>query len=91
MDFVFGCFGDFLCVYGLLKLTLVLHVAMATVEMLFFAMKIVKSHLRSRMGDQFLNDSLIVYIKKKRFKEVTNDAIIVPINETPSRACVNYD
>ena len=56
---------DFDLVYRLLKLALVLLVATATVERAFSAMKIVKNRLRGQMGDQYLNDSLLVYIEKK--------------------------
>ncbi|XP_071728537.1 uncharacterized protein [Rutidosis leptorrhynchoides] len=52
-------------VYQLLKLALVLPVATATVGRCFSAMKLVKSELRNRMGDGFLNDCLIGVIEKE--------------------------
>ncbi|XP_028123474.1 uncharacterized protein LOC114320597 [Camellia sinensis] len=47
-------------VYLLLTLALILHVATATVERVFSTMNIVKNRLRNRMGDEWMNDSLIV-------------------------------
>ncbi|XP_024969782.1 uncharacterized protein LOC112509156 [Cynara cardunculus var. scolymus] len=49
-------------VYRLLKLALVLLVATATVERCFSAMKIVKLDLRSKIGDEFLNVTMICTI-----------------------------
>ncbi|KAF8114630.1 LOW QUALITY PROTEIN: hypothetical protein N665_0035s0009 [Sinapis alba] len=63
-------------VYRLLKLVLTLHVATATVERSFSAMKIVKTTLRNRMSDEFLNDCMICYIEKDHFDKVTNDLVI---------------
>ena len=51
-------------VYKLLTLTLVLPIATATIERVFSAMNIVKDRLRNRMGDQWMNDSLVVYVEK---------------------------
>ncbi|XP_022859513.1 uncharacterized protein LOC111380240, partial [Olea europaea var. sylvestris] len=48
-------------VYRLLTLALILPVATATVERVFSAMSIVKDRLRNRMGDQWMNDSTIIY------------------------------
>ncbi|KAI3494634.1 hypothetical protein L1887_40551 [Cichorium endivia] len=44
-------------VYKLLKLTLILPVATATVERCFSKMKLVKTDLRNKIGDDFLNDA----------------------------------
>lgn len=63
-------------VYRLLKLVLVLLVATATVERCFSAMKIVKSSLRNRIGDDYLSHSLICYIEKEEMKKVTNEAVV---------------
>jgi hypothetical protein len=45
-------------VFLLVKLTLVLPVATATVERAFFAMKYIKSELRNRIADDFMYDYL---------------------------------
>uniref|UniRef100_A0A0A9GZJ4 HAT C-terminal dimerisation domain-containing protein n=1 Tax=Arundo donax TaxID=35708 RepID=A0A0A9GZJ4_ARUDO len=63
-------------VYRLLKLVLVLPVATATVERCFLAMKIVKSYLRNRIGDEYLSESLICYVEKRELERVTNDIVI---------------
>ena len=62
--------------YRLLQLTLLLPVATATVGRAFSAMKNIKNRLRNRMGDQLLNDSLVVYIEKKKLNELSNETII---------------
>ena len=54
-------------VYKLLKLALILKVATASVERVFSAMKVVKSNLCNKMGDQWLNDRLVTYIEKEMF------------------------
>ena len=51
-------------VYLLVKLALALPVATATVERSFSAMKYIKNELRNRIGDQLMNDCLVVYIEK---------------------------
>ena len=60
----------------LVTLALILPIATATVERAFSAMKIVKNRLRSRMSDQWTNDSLIVYIEKDIFHSIDNEAIM---------------
>jgi hypothetical protein len=63
-------------VYMLIKLSLLLPVATATVERVFSAMHIVKSRLRNRMRDKLMNDSLVVYIEKDIFNKIDNGTII---------------
>jgi len=63
-------------VYRLLKLVLVLPVATATVERCFASMKIVKTSLSNRMGDDHLSHSLICYIEKEEMKKVSNEAVV---------------
>ncbi|KAL7104054.1 hypothetical protein ACP275_08G220400 [Erythranthe tilingii] len=63
-------------VYLLLKLSLILPVATASVERIFSAMKIVKSELRNRMGDQMLNDVLVSYIEKDILNDVSIDEVM---------------
>ncbi|XP_020414711.1 SCAN domain-containing protein 3-like isoform X1 [Prunus persica] len=63
-------------VYLLLTLALVLPVATASVERAFSAMNIIKNPLRNRMGDQWLNDSLIVYIERDVFACIDNEIIM---------------
>ena len=63
-------------VYRLLTLALILPVATATVERGFSAMSIVKNRLRNRIGDQWMNDSLIVYIEKEIASYIDNEVIM---------------
>nr|XP_009604090.1 uncharacterized protein LOC104098938 [Nicotiana tomentosiformis] len=63
-------------VYLLVKLTLILSVATATVERAFSSMKYIKDELRSSIGDAFLNDCLVCYFEKEIFANVSNDAMI---------------
>ncbi|XP_050373155.1 uncharacterized protein LOC126790846 [Argentina anserina] len=72
-------------VYKLLTLALVLPVATASVERVFSVMNIVKNPLRNRMGNQWLNDSLLVYIEKDMFNSVSNDAIMQRFQNMKSR------
>jgi hypothetical protein len=57
--------NTFAMVYKLLKLALLLSVATASVERVFSAMmKVVKSNLCNKMGDEWLNDRLVTYIER---------------------------
>ena len=60
----------------LITLTLVLPVATASVERTFSAMNIVKISLRNRMRDQWLSDSMVVYIVSNVFSFIDNEAIM---------------
>ncbi|PKU59506.1 hypothetical protein MA16_Dca028489 [Dendrobium catenatum] len=53
-----------------------LSVATATVERAFSAMKIIKHRLRSRMGDDWLNDCLVPYIEKDVFDLIPNEDVV---------------
>jgi hypothetical protein len=63
-------------VYRLLKLVLVLPVATATVERCFSAMKVVKTYLCNRIGDEHLSNMLIGYVEKEEMMKVTNRAVV---------------
>ncbi|XP_062118895.1 uncharacterized protein LOC133832590 [Humulus lupulus] len=63
-------------VYLLIKLALTLPVAIASVERAFSAMNIVKNQMRNKMGDEWLNDSLTVYLEKDIFNIIDNETII---------------
>jgi hypothetical protein len=60
----------------LIKLSSLLPVATATVERVFSVMHVVKSRLRNRMGDKWMNDNLVVYIEKNIFDEIDNEVIM---------------
>ncbi|XP_075098806.1 uncharacterized protein LOC107772456 [Nicotiana tabacum] len=63
-------------VYSLVKLTLILPIATATMERAFSSMKQIKNEERNIMGDQYLNDCLVCYIERDVFTNVSNDVII---------------
>ncbi|KAH7688594.1 P-loop containing nucleoside triphosphate hydrolase protein [Dioscorea alata] len=63
-------------VYHLIELALVLPVATARVERPFLAMNVVKTDLRNKMGDEWMNDSMIVYIEKEVFATIDNETIL---------------
>ncbi|XP_062113961.1 uncharacterized protein LOC133824967 [Humulus lupulus] len=50
--------------------------ATTSVERAFSAMNIVKNQMRNKMGDQWLNDSLTVYLEKDVFNSIDNEPII---------------
>ena len=63
-------------VYFLVKLVLTLHVATATVERNFSTIKYIKNELHNRIGDQWMNDCLIVYIEKDVPYSIDNEIIM---------------
>ena len=63
-------------VYSLVTLTLILPVATAIVEIAFLAMNIIKNQLRNRIGDQWMNDCLVIYIEKDIFKTIECEEIM---------------
>ena len=63
-------------VYLFLKLTLILPVAIATVERAFSAIKYVNNMLHNRMGDQWMNGRLVTYIENDVVASVDNEAIM---------------
>ena len=60
----------------LVKLVLTILVATATVERSFSAMKYIKNELCNRMGDQWMNDCLVVYIERDVACSINNETII---------------
>jgi hypothetical protein len=55
-------------VYRLIELALLLPVATASVERAFSAIKIIKTELRNKMSDGWLNDLMVCYIERQIFK-----------------------
>ncbi|XP_041999757.1 uncharacterized protein LOC121749234 [Salvia splendens] len=75
----------FQLVYRLIKLVLLLLVATSSVERVFSAMKFVKSELRNRMGDDWLNDSLTVYSENEVFATIPNERILSRFQKMDTR------
>ncbi|XP_071712552.1 uncharacterized protein [Rutidosis leptorrhynchoides] len=67
---------SFPLVYRLLKLAVVLPVATATVERCFSAMKIVKTNLRNRVGEEFLNACAIFAVERDALANVKDEYVI---------------
>ncbi|KAM7514386.1 hypothetical protein LguiA_003969 [Lonicera macranthoides] len=72
-------------VYMLIKLALLLPVATAMVERVFSAMKLIKTQLRNRLGDDLMNDCLVAYIEKDVFEAIDNEDIIQRFQNMKSR------
>jgi hypothetical protein len=64
-------------VYRLIELAPVLPVASASVEHIFSAMKIIKTDLRNKVSDEWLNDLMVYYCEKKIFRSIHDDQIII--------------
>uniref|UniRef100_A0A8I6Y8A0 TTF-type domain-containing protein n=1 Tax=Hordeum vulgare subsp. vulgare TaxID=112509 RepID=A0A8I6Y8A0_HORVV len=63
-------------VYRLIELALILPVATATVERAFSAMKIIKTDLRNKMNDDWMNHSMLCYIERDIFASIEDDKIL---------------
>ncbi|PKA63866.1 hypothetical protein AXF42_Ash004876 [Apostasia shenzhenica] len=72
-------------VYLLIKLVLTLPVATASIERAFSAMNIVKSLLRNKMGDLWMNDCLVTFIERDIFNKVDNELILQCFQNMKSR------
>lgn len=71
--------------YRILKLALVLPVSTATVERCFSKMKLIKTDLRNRMGDKYLNNVMVCTVEGETFDEVTNDDVMVRFQAMTNR------
>ena len=71
-----GKSSDYPMVERLLRLVITLPVSTATAERAFSAMKLVKTRLRSKLGDDFLRHCTIVYIEKEIAAKFSSDDII---------------
>jgi hypothetical protein len=63
-------------VYKLLKLVLLLPVATACVQRVRSSMNYVKNKQMNKMGDEYLNNCMVIFIEREFFNEVTNEDII---------------
>ena len=60
----------------LLRLVITLPVSTATTERAFSAMKLIKTRLRNKMGDDFLQHYMVVYIGKDIAAKINVEKII---------------
>jgi hypothetical protein len=58
----------FSLVYHIIELALLLPMATATVERAFSAMKIIRTELRNKITDGWLNDLMVRYIEREIYK-----------------------
>ena len=72
-------------VYRLVGLILTLPVSSATAERIFSALRFIKNRLRTTMGQEFLNDAMLLYVEKELAATVTNDEIIVEFQKMKER------
>jgi hypothetical protein len=63
-------------VYRIIELALLLPVATATVKRAFSVMKIIKTKLRNKMTDGWLNDLIVCYIEREIYKGLDLQQII---------------
>ena len=63
-------------IYLLVTLALFSLVTTVTVERAFSTMNIIKNRLRNQIGDQWMNDCLITYIDKDKFKTIKCEEIM---------------
>jgi hypothetical protein len=59
--------------------------ATATVETAFSAMKIIKTELRNKMGNYWLNHRMVCYIERDIFARIQSDDILYHFQELNSR------
>ncbi|KAH0766275.1 hypothetical protein KY285_002146 [Solanum tuberosum] len=64
-------------VYLLVKLTLIILVATASMERAFSSMKYIKNDLRNRMDEDLLNGCLVCYIERSIFKNIATTYMLV--------------
>ncbi|CAM8954761.1 unnamed protein product [Rhodiola kirilowii] len=74
-------------VYRLIELALLLPVATASVERVFSGMKYVKNDLRNKMGGEWLNDSLVVFVERDVFATIENESILNRFQSLETRRC----
>jgi hypothetical protein len=60
----------------LIRLVLTLPVSTATIERAFSAMKVIKTRLRNKIDDEFLANSLVVYIEREISESFNSDLIL---------------
>ncbi|KAL4589484.1 hypothetical protein LXL04_002391 [Taraxacum kok-saghyz] len=68
--------ANFHLIYRLATLILTLLVSTATTERSFSAMSLVKTRLRNKMEDEFLNDSLVLYFERELAEKISLETIV---------------
>jgi hypothetical protein len=66
-------------------LLLTLPVSTATTERTFSTMNIIKTRLRNKIEDEFLTDSLMLYIEKEIAATLSTDSVIDDFRDMQAR------
>ena len=72
-------------VYRMVRLVLTLPISTITTEWAFLAMKVVKTDIRNKMENDFLTDSLMLYIKKDIALTFSLDSIVDDFEDLKER------
>lgn len=75
----------FYLVHRVVQLIMTLPVSTATTERGFSAMKIFKNRLRNKMSDEFLANSMLIYIEKDIAEKFDSESIIDEFKELKGR------
>ena len=63
-------------IYRVVKLVLTLPVSTATTERAFSVMNVIKTDLRNKMEDEFLSDTMMLFIERDIAVTISTDSII---------------
>ncbi|XP_052627237.1 uncharacterized protein LOC128133745 [Lactuca sativa] len=72
-------------VYKLLKLALIVPVATASVERCFSNLKLSKTDLRDKIGDEFLNDALLCNVETEALMKVEDEKVMERFQKMSAR------
>lgn len=63
------------------QLDIILPVATSSIEQTFSAMKFIKTDLRNRISDDWLNNLMVCYCEKRTFKGIPDDQIMIQFHK----------
>ena len=75
----------YLLIYRVVKFVLTLSVSTATTERAFSAMNVIKTDIRNKMEDQFLLDTMMLFIERDIPATISMDSIIDDFKELKRR------
>ena len=73
--------------YRLIELALILPVATATIGRVFSPMNIIKTELRNKMNDEWVDHSMVCYIEPSIFADIEDVIILRHFHGYNNRAC----
>ena len=77
--------SNFDLIYRVASLILTLPVSTATTERSFSGMSLIKTRLRNKMEDDFLNDSLLLYFERELAEKISLETIVEDFRKTRDR------